>query len=87
MSSTIVFSIKSIEFLFMKSFLHATVHIQWSLGDFLSVPPEGDLIDLQSPGGVGAPGAPLPRPQGPVLHLGQKVIGEGAAHVVVVSIL
>jgi len=51
----------------------------------MGIPPERNhLVDFQGTGPTGASRAGL---QGAILHLGQEVLGEGAAHVVVATIL
>ena len=51
----------------------------------MGIPPKRDhLIDFQGPGPTGTSWASL---QGAVLHLGQEVFGEGAAHIAAVAIL
>lgn len=51
----------------------------------MGIPPERNhLVDFQGPRPTGASRARL---QGAVLHLGQEVLGEGAAHVAAVAVL
>lgn len=52
---------------------------------FMGIPPERNhFVDFQGPGPTGTSWASL---QGAILHLGQEVLGKGAAHIEVVTIL